>query len=84
VLPGQRDVYHNLYAARVKELFRADADLAAAYNHVLANGKWDHMMDQTHIGYTSWQEPPVNVMPQVKEGAADKGEDLVHRTNSSL
>ncbi len=23
------------------------------------------MMDQTHIGYTSWNEPPANVMPAV-------------------
>ena len=23
------------------------------------------MMDQTHIGYTYWQEPPRNVMPRV-------------------
>jgi hypothetical protein len=23
-------------------------------------------MDQTHIGYTGWQEPPVNKMPEVK------------------
>jgi hypothetical protein len=57
----------NDYAARVRELFQADADLAAAYNHTLAHGKWDHMMDQTHIGYTGWQQPPTNVMPKVVE-----------------
>jgi len=57
----------NDYAARVRELFQADADLSAAYNHTLANGKWDHMMDQTHIGYTGWQEPRVNAMPAVTE-----------------
>jgi hypothetical protein len=57
----------NDYAARVRELFQADADLSAAYNHTLANGKWDHMMDQTHIGYTGWQQPDTNVMPAVTE-----------------
>jgi hypothetical protein len=57
----------NDYAARVRELFQADTDLSAAYNHTLANGKWDHMMDQTHIGYTGWQEPRVNAMPAVTE-----------------
>ncbi len=31
----------------------------------LLNGKWDHMMDQTHIGYTAWNDPPANVMPAV-------------------
>ena len=57
----------NDYAARVRELFQADADWSAAYNHTLANGKWDHMMDQTHIGYTGWQQPAANKMPEVTE-----------------
>ena len=57
----------NDYAARVRELFQADADLSATYNHILAGGKWDHMMDQTHIGYTGWQQPDTNVMPAVTE-----------------
>jgi hypothetical protein len=33
----------------------------------MAGGKWNHMMDQTHIGYTYWQQPPQNNMPAVKE-----------------
>jgi hypothetical protein len=41
--------------------------LADYYNDTLAHGKWSHMMDQTHIGYTSWNEPKTNVMPQVTE-----------------
>jgi hypothetical protein len=57
----------NDMAARVRELFQADADLSAYYNNTLAGGKWKHMMDQTHIGYTYWQEPPKNTMPEVKE-----------------
>jgi hypothetical protein len=57
----------NAEAARVKGLFQADIDLGNYYNHTLANGKWDHMMDQTHIGYTYWQQPPQNTMPAVKE-----------------
>ena len=55
----------NDLAARARELFRRDAKLAAEYNHQLAGGKWNHMMDQTHIGYTSWQQPDRNVMPAV-------------------
>ena len=57
----------NDQAARVKALFQADIDLTNYYNHTLLDGKWDHMMDQTHIGYTFWQEPPRNSMPAVKE-----------------
>ena len=57
----------NEWAAKTRDLFKADADLSAYYNHTMANGKWDHMMDQTHIGYTMWQEPRQNNMPAVKE-----------------
>jgi hypothetical protein len=57
----------NDYAARARAWFQADADLSSNYNHTLAGGKWDHMMDQTHIGYTSWQQPNRNIMPAVKE-----------------
>jgi hypothetical protein len=57
----------NDLAAEARALFKADADLANYYNHTLAHGKWVHMMDQTHIGYTFWNEPKTNVMPQVTE-----------------
>src|ERR1700722_7558267 len=57
----------NDLAARVRRLFQSDADLSQEYNHALAHGKWDHMMDQTHLGYTFWNQPPVNVMPPVEE-----------------
>jgi Glycosyl hydrolase family 115/Gylcosyl hydrolase family 115 C-terminal domain len=57
----------NDWAKKVRELFQADQDLSDYYNKTLADGKWSHMMDQTHIGYTSWQEPARNIMPAVKE-----------------
>jgi hypothetical protein len=57
----------NDQAEKARELFRADAQLTDEYNHKLAHGKWNHMMDQTHLGYTYWQEPPLNVMPAVGE-----------------
>jgi hypothetical protein len=56
----------NIMAAKVKQLFEKDAEISHYYNKVMANGKWDHMMDQTHIGYTYWQQPPVDKMPDVK------------------
>jgi hypothetical protein len=52
---------------RVRALFKEDAELSAEYNHRLAHGKWNHFMDQTHIGYTYWQQPPSNSMPKVTE-----------------
>ena len=57
----------NDVAEQARALFAADAQLSDEYNHKLLNGKWDHMMDQTHIGYTFWNEPPVNAMPAVSE-----------------
>jgi hypothetical protein len=57
----------NAEAALVRELFKRDQDLSDYYNNVLAGGKWHHMMDQTHIGYTSWDPPRRNNMPKVTE-----------------
>jgi len=56
----------NSYAKQVKELFQKDSLLTNYYHTKLSNGKWNHMMAQTHIGYTSWQEPKNNVIPQTK------------------
>lgn len=55
----------NAEADEVKVLFARDAELSDQYNHKLLDGKWDHMMDQTHLGYTAWNDPPANVMPAV-------------------
>ena len=55
----------NDLAEQVEALFKADADLMDYYNLTFANGKWNHFMDQVHIGYTIWQDPPQNVMPNV-------------------
>jgi hypothetical protein len=57
----------NDLAEHARELFREDERLARYYNERLAGGKWNHMMDQTHIGYTYWQQPVRNAMPAVQE-----------------
>lgn len=54
----------NLYADKVAEYYVQDSVITAKY-HQLNDGKWNHMMSQTHIGYTYWQQPPVQVMPKV-------------------
>jgi hypothetical protein len=54
-------------AAKVRALFQKDQEMSDYYNNKLAGGKWQHMMDQTHIGYTGWQSPQRNIMPQVRE-----------------
>ncbi|HEY1923565.1 MAG TPA: glycosyl hydrolase 115 family protein, partial [Tepidisphaeraceae bacterium] len=55
----------NDYAEEARGLFKANQDMSDYYNLELAHGKWDHMMDQTRIGYRYWQQPPRNVMPKV-------------------
>lgn len=56
----------NRMAAEVERLFNLDAELTNEYHTNLADGKWNHMMSQTRIGYTYWQQPEENVMPEVE------------------
>jgi hypothetical protein len=57
----------NELANRARALFGRDAELARYYNETMAGGKWNHMMDQTRIGYTFWNQPVRNAMPGVQE-----------------
>jgi len=83
---GQHRASANDYAAKVKSLFEADAKLSAFYNHTLAGGRWNHMMDQTHIGYTRWQQPDFNNRPAIAElalpDAAKMGVAIEGSTNA--
>ncbi|MGS2738710.1 glycosyl hydrolase 115 family protein [Sinomicrobium sp. M5D2P17] len=64
---GQGRANTNKMAERARELYRKDTELTAYYHDSLAGGKWNHMMSQTHIGYTYWQQPEEQTMPKVKE-----------------
>jgi hypothetical protein len=66
----------NGLAARARELFARDQEISDFYNHALAGGKWNHFMDQTHIGYTSWQQPEANAMPEVREIEVPEAADM--------
>ncbi|KAF9529105.1 hypothetical protein CPB83DRAFT_283981 [Crepidotus variabilis] len=54
----------NQLADQVEEYFEKDFDIEQQY-HNLLDGKWDHIMDQTHLGYYYWQQPMTNTMPAV-------------------
>ena len=57
----------NYWADRVEQTFNRDAQLCHEYNKVMAGGKWDGMMTQKHIGYTSWNDNfPKDIMPKVR------------------
>ncbi|MCX6132921.1 MAG: glycosyl hydrolase 115 family protein [Ignavibacteriales bacterium] len=55
----------NALAAEARILYLKDSAISLYYNRTMAKGKWNHMMDQTHIGYTYWQQPDSNMMPAV-------------------
>ncbi|WP_127533809.1 glycosyl hydrolase 115 family protein [Paenibacillus kobensis] len=60
----------NLTAATAERLFRRDAELTFDYNNRVALGKWNHLMDQKHIGYTYWNCPERNIMSEVRRVSA--------------
>jgi hypothetical protein len=56
----------NDMADKTRELFKTDTSLMGYFNRVFAHGKWDHFMDQTHLGYTGWWDPPKNSLNAIK------------------
>jgi hypothetical protein len=72
----QGRAFTNDLAERVRGLFKQDAELARQYMEDVSDGKWNHMMSQTHLGYTYWNQPPRNVMPPVSELQLPKAGDL--------
>jgi len=70
----ERFPFTNDLASSVKYYYNQDSLITQEY-HQLNNGKWNHMMSQTHIGYTNWQQPPFNKMPEVKLISADSFAD---------
>lgn len=64
-LASQKDIKANEWANKVRSCYERDSILTYHYNNIMSGGKWNHMMDQTHIGYTSWQQPDKNSMPKV-------------------
>jgi hypothetical protein len=59
---GQQLNTTNTWAKKAEEYYVKDSLITQRY-HQLRNGKWSHMMSQTHIGYTGWQQPEHNSMP---------------------
>jgi hypothetical protein len=50
----------NDMAVKTRQLFKNDTSLMGYFNRDFAGGKWKHFMDQSHLGYTNWADPPVN------------------------
>lgn len=73
----------NFFADRTKELFFKDAELTQRY-HQIAGGKWNHMMEQTHMGHISWNDPAVNKMPEVSYIQTKQGAGLGYMLESPM
>ena len=71
----------NKYADEAKQFYANDSLISLQYNQ-LNNGKWNHMMDQTHIGYTYWQQPDQQKMPEVKYILQDSALITEPKTNT--
>jgi hypothetical protein len=74
-LAADKDIEANFWADHTEYCFKRDAGLSADYNLNIANGKWNHMMDQVHIGYTLWHAPQFNIMPMVTRISADEAKN---------
>ena len=65
-LAAEKDIKANYWADYADACFKRDAEYSKDYNFNIAGGKWNHIMDQTHIGYKSWDEPRGgNIKPTV-------------------
>ena len=74
-------------AKRAEELYKKDVELTDYYHKTLAGGKWSQMMSQTHIGYTYWQQPREQKMPEQKTSTLPEKAEAsvsVEGLNSSL
>ncbi len=70
---GKNDLYFrqgrastNNMANQTRLLFKADTSLMGYFNRIFAGGKWNHFMDQSHLGYTGWADPPTNSLRAIK------------------
>ncbi|KAL1900283.1 hypothetical protein Sste5346_002594 [Sporothrix stenoceras] len=91
---NEHRVSTNDLAKDVQAAFATDKALKSRY-HTLLNGKWNHFMDQTHLGYNNWQEPGSDSIPKVTTlgsgsasggvlGITVQGSTSVYPTASSL
>lgn len=56
----------NDWADKVEACFARDKALSEDYNHIMSKGKWEGMMTQKHIGYTSWNDDfPADKLPEI-------------------
>lgn len=66
-LHAENNPLANEWADRVERCFSRDKELCDDYNKVMSDGKWNGMMTQKHIGYTSWNDDfPADILPECR------------------
>lgn len=74
----------NIWADKVEAAFKRDSMLISEYSHDIAGGKWNGMMGQKHIGYTSWNDNfEKDTCPEVKRVSLSAAPEYVfsHKDN---
>lgn len=65
-LYAENNAAANFWADNVERTFKRDAELGYDYNKVMSGGKWDGMMTQKKIGYTTWNDNfPADKLPEI-------------------
>ncbi|HSV26956.1 MAG TPA: glycosyl hydrolase 115 family protein, partial [Sedimentisphaerales bacterium] len=62
----QQRALTNTMADSARYFFDKHEAMARHYHTEFADGKWNHMMSQTVIGYDNWQQPPYNRIPDTQ------------------
>jgi hypothetical protein len=74
-LAARQDPMANDWADEVLSCFRKDSLLMLHYNRDIAGGKWQGMMTQKHIGYTTWNDNfPYDILPRTKRIDTQNGD----------
>ena len=74
----------NEWAKKAKEAFKRDSVLCAQYNHDIADGKWNHMMTQKHIGYRTWNDNfPKDRLPELMTVSESKDGGYIFDDNTA-
>jgi len=84
MLAAKGDIAANEWAVRARQCYDRDSVLNYEYNHNIADGKWNHMMDQTHIGYRSWNEPRQRYFPTPKYVDANATPSYIYKEEGGV
>ncbi|MDP8993659.1 MAG: glycosyl hydrolase 115 family protein [Pseudomonadota bacterium] len=66
----------NAMAERARALYARHREIRRIYEEDIAGGKWPHMMSQAVFGYTGWQQPDEESMPEVRSVSVPAGAAL--------